>query len=139
MRALAAFAVNLLLATAPSASPLLVEDAWIRAAPPGAVVLAGYATLRNEGPAAVHVVGASSDDFERVEIHEMSMHDGVMRMRALERVEVPAQDAIALAPGGTHLMLHEPRRALAAGDKVVIELRDSGGGATSATFEVRAP
>ena len=138
MRIVAAIVLVVLAASA-SASPLVVESAWIRAAPPGAVVLAGYAMLRNDGNATVEIVAASSDDFTRVELHEMSMHDGVMRMRALDRAAVPAQGTLDLAPGGMHLMLHGPKRALVPGDRVEIVLRDASGVEHAATFEVRAP
>lgn len=137
MRFVAAIVLAMLAGTT-SASPLVVESAWIRAAPPGAVVLAGYATLGNAGDAAVEIVAAASGDFARVELHEMSMRDGVMRMRALDRIEVPAGGNLELAPGGTHLMLHEPKRPLAPGDRVGVVLRDAHGGEHATTFEVRA-
>lgn len=138
MRFVVAVVFAMLAATA-AASSLVVESAWIRAAPPGAVVLAGYATLGNESDATVEIVAATSGDFARVELHEMSMREGVMRMRALDRAVVPARGTLDLAPGGTHLMLHEPKRALVPGDRVEIVLRDASGVDHVATFEVRAP
>ena len=87
-----ALLLPILLAAMPSAAAgdLEVRDAWIRAAPPGAVVLAGYATIENRGEATVRLVDASSSGFARVEFHEMRMADGMMKMRRLESVEVPA-------------------------------------------------
>lgn len=109
--------IALLFATA-TAAPELVGG-WIREAPPNAKVLAGYGELRNHGARLV-VTGAHSADFERVEIHQMSMAGGVMKMRALERVELAPGEELALEPGATHLMLIGPKRALHAGDRVEI-------------------
>ncbi|HET7844348.1 MAG TPA: copper chaperone PCu(A)C [Xanthomonadales bacterium] len=128
-----------LLAWAPfaHADGLTIEDAWIRAAPPGADVLAGYATLRNGGEASLTITGARSADFARVELHEMRMDGGVMRMRPLSGVAIAPRGNVSLAPGGTHFMLLEPKRALKVGDVVEVELLEASGAAHAARFEVR--
>lgn len=134
-----AFLLPILLAAMPSAADdvLVVRDAWIRAAPPGAVVLAGYATIENPGEANVRLVDASSSGFARVEFHEMRMADGMMKMRRLESVDVPAGKSVAFAPGSDHLMLHEPKRPIAKGDRIELDLVDEAGGRTRVTFDVR--
>lgn len=131
-----AFAL-LLVAGTVQAAGLVFEDPWIRAAPPGADVLAGYATLRNDGDAALTITGGRSPDFERVELHEMTMAGGVMKMRALGGIALAAHGDVRLAPGGTHLMLVEPKRALKIGDVVEVELVDASGAAHAARFVVR--
>ena len=134
-----ALLLPILLAAMPSAAAdgLEVRDAWIRAAPPGAIVLAGYATIENRGAGTVRLIDASSSAFARVEFHEMRMADGLMKMRRLESVDVPAGQSVAFAPGSDHLMLHEPRHAIAKGDRIELELVDDAGGRTRVTFEVR--
>lgn len=131
-----AFALLLVAGTAQAAG-LVFEDPWIRAAPPGADVLAGYATLRNDGDAALTITGGRSADFERVELHEMTMAGGVMKMRALGGIALAAHGDVRLAPGGTHLMLIQPKRALKIGDVVEVELVDASGAAHGARFTVR--
>lgn len=121
MKRLVALALLLVLPLADAADPK-VERAWIREAPPNASALAGFAAIEG-GSRDDAVVGASSPDFGRVEIHEMSMEDGVMKMRALETLDLPAGSRVTLAPGGEHLMLLEPRRSFAAGDKVQVTLQ----------------
>jgi copper(I)-binding protein len=124
MRILSALLLVLAFATAAvAASAPTIERAWIREAPPGAAVLGGYMSIEG-GSRDVAIVAARSDDFARVEIHEMEMVEGVMKMRAIESLEVSAGARVTLAPGGEHLMLFEPRRALVAGDtvRVVFEL-----------------
>lgn len=99
----------------PSASPAaapttttigpLVEDAWVRAVPPGARMTAGYLTVYNPGPDALVIVGAESPLFGSVEMHGTVTVDGMARMRQQETVTVPAGEAVAFEPGGLHLML----------------------------------
>jgi copper(I)-binding protein len=127
----------LLLALPALAGELAVRDAWIRAAPPGAVVLAGYATLENTGDAAMRIVAVESNAFARAELHSMRSVDGIMRMRPLDAIEVGAGATVALAPGANHLMLREPKRTLAKGERVEIEFVDEDGTRTAAVFEVR--
>lgn len=129
----------LLPAARASAGGLEVRDAWIREAPPTAAVLAGYAELANGGDAPLRVVGASSAGFRAVELHEIRMDQGVMRMRALESVVVPARGSVRLAPGGDHLMLLDPARPLAAGDRVGIRFEVEGAAPVLVEFEVRRP
>ena len=117
--------------------PLQFRDGWVRSAPPTAKVLAAYGTLHNPGDRALVVTGARSPDFDRAALHEMSMEQGVMRMRELQRVEVAARSDVALEPGARHLMLYGPKRPLKAGDRVVLELSLQDGGSASATLEVR--
>ncbi len=107
------------LAATASAEDLTIDRAWVRLAPPGAQAMAGFMAVTG-GLRDVVIESASSADFAQVEIHEVSMTDGVMQMRALPELEVPAGARVTLAPGGEHLMLIDPRRELAAGDKVKI-------------------
>lgn len=91
-------------ADAPSGT-LVARDAWIRETPPGRTLSAGYLTLVNAGPEPLTLIRASSDGAERVEFHDHSHVDGMMRMRRVDEVEVPAGGSVTFAPGGLHLML----------------------------------
>jgi hypothetical protein len=136
MKRLAAIALVMFLPLAHAADPK-VAKAWIREAPPNASALAGFVSLEG-GSRDDALVSASSPDFGRVEIHEMSMQDGVMKMRALEALELPAGAHVTLAPGGEHLMLLEPKRALVAGDKVGVTLEFRRADPIEVVFEVAA-
>lgn len=127
---LLAFATAAAAASAPT-----IDRAWIREAPPGAPAMGGFMSIEG-GSRDVAIVGAHSDDFGRVELHEMEMVDGVMKMRAIESLEVPAGARVTLAPGGEHLMLFEPRRELAAGDTVRIVFELSRGDPLEVDFAV---
>lgn len=82
-----------------------VSHPWTRATPRAAPVGAGYMTVVNTGEAPDRLVGATSASSEKVEIHEMSMDGGVMKMREIEGgLPLAAHGRIELKPGGHHLM-----------------------------------
>jgi copper(I)-binding protein len=127
---LLAFATAAAAASAPT-----IDRAWIREAPPGAATMAGFMSIEG-GSRDVAIVAARSEDFGRVEIHEVETVDGVMKMRAIESLEVPAGARVTLTPGGEHLMLFEPRRALVAGDTVRIVFELSRGDPLEIDFKI---
>lgn len=132
-------ALLLALALLPVAQAQQFEDAWIREAPPGAEVMAGYVTIHVRANVSTALTSARSADFARVEIHEMTMTDGMMRMRPLEKIGLPASRIVELVPGGRHLMLFEPKRPLRAGDRVTLDLVLDDGSRHAVEFEVRKP
>lgn len=78
-------------------------DAWARAS--AARTGAAYLTLANRGSEADTLIEVRSPMAERVEIHDMTMEDMVMRMRKLDSLPVAAGASVELAPGGKHIML----------------------------------
>lgn len=120
-----------------AAGHLVIDGAWIRTAPPGAMMLAGYANLRNDGDAPVVVTAADSADFGAVSLHESVEEDGVARMRPIDRVEVKPGASVVFAPGGKHLMLMRPKRELKPGDSVKIHISTQTGVSVDANFVVR--
>lgn len=105
------------------AGPLTIDRAWSRATPPAAKVGAGYLVVTNGGQTPDRLTAASSPAAGRVEVHEMQMDGGVMRMRELAQgLAVPPGATVELKPGGYHLMLMELRAPLAAGATVPVTL-----------------
>lgn len=135
--AAAALALSVTASVLAAEPELALLDGWVREAPPTAKVLAGFGRLHNPGDRAIVVVSGTSPDFEHVEIHEMSMAGGVMRMRALPRLEIPARSDAVLEPGARHLMLIGPKHPLKAGDSVEVELAGEGGASIHAKLVVR--
>jgi periplasmic copper chaperone A len=129
---------SLVALSASAAGHLTVRGAWIRQAPPGATVLAGYAELHNDGDAPLRVTGGASPAFAEVSIHESIETDGVSRMRAVTAIDISPGHSERLEPGGKHLMLMHPQRALVADNVVVISLRLADGSTVNARFLVRA-
>jgi len=103
-------------------SQVSVAGAWARPTAPGQQVGGGYLTLRSSS--ADRLLGASTPRAARVEFHAMAMQGDVMVMRQLDAIELPAGQAVALAPGGRHLMLVGLKGgALKVGDKLPLTLR----------------
>lgn len=119
------------------AEPLTVSGAWVREGPPTTAVLAAYMQIDNPGAQDLTLVGASSAQFETVEIHRTEVVDGVARMIQQERLTVPAGGGVSLEPGGLHLMLIQSRQPLTQGDVVDIRLRLEDGTEIPVGAEVR--
>lgn len=113
-----------------------ITGGWVRLAP-GMPMGGGFAVLRNACPRPVEMVGASSPDFGDVSLHETRIDRGMSRMRAVKRVPVKAGGTVELRPGGLHVMLMKPRRALRPGDRVRVDLRLADGRTVGADFPVR--
>jgi hypothetical protein len=129
-------AAALMLAATPASSgtyelgALVLDTPWVRATPPGAEVAGGYVTITNTGEHAARLVGGEASFAGRVEIHEMTMADGVMRMRPLaDGLVVPPGETVPLEPGGYHVMFMELVEPLIAGETVRATLTFADAGA----------
>ena len=116
-----------------------VFDAWIRAAPPGATMMAGYATLKNSGDEPLTLLTVQSDAFRLTSLHETIVDRDVSKMREIHRLVVEPGTEVRLAPGGKHLMLMQPRHAIAVGDKVQVIFLLADGTRVETYFDVLAP
>lgn len=84
---------------------LTINDPYARSTPPSAPVGGGFMTITNHGKAADQLITGTSSFAEAVEIHEMVMVDGVMKMGQVEGgLEIPAGETVALKPGSYHIM-----------------------------------
>lgn len=119
-----------------AAEAVTVGNAWARATAPGQKTAGAYMELVSATDATL--VGVETPVAARAKLHSMSMDGGVMRMRALERVDLPARKAVKLAPGGVHVMLVDIKQPLKAGDKVPLTLTVRGAGAALSTIKVEA-
>jgi copper(I)-binding protein len=116
-----------------------IDHPWTRATPGGAKVAGGYITIENFGSKPDRLIGGAFDASERVELHEMTVSDGVMRMRALPTgIELPAGRRIEMKPGGYHIMFLELRRPLKQGEKISGSLVFERAGTVTVEFQVDA-
>ncbi|MGD9602724.1 MAG: copper chaperone PCu(A)C [Gammaproteobacteria bacterium] len=132
----AAWPLALVFTGASACEGLVASATWIRAAPPGSKMLAGYGTLRNDGPAPLAITAVEGAGFGHVMLHETVLRDGQARMIAHDVLEIGPGGTATLAPGGLHLMLMHPAAALGEQDRVVLEFR-CGDAHTPVTFVVR--
>lgn len=134
---LASFVVALALAAAAHAAGIEARGAWIRATPPGATTAAGYVTLSNHG-LSDRLIGGRTAAAADVQVHEMSMAGGIMRMRPLPGgLAIGASQTVSLAPAGKHLMLLGLKGPLKPGQHVRIVLRFQRAGDVAVDFTVR--
>ena len=98
-----------------------VSSAWARATVPGQTGTGAFMSIvaKDGGK----LLGAASPVAGVVELHEMSMDNNVMKMRAIPTLDLPAGREVQLKPGGYHVMLLDLRRPLKVGEKVQLELR----------------
>ncbi|MEM9989746.1 MAG: copper chaperone PCu(A)C, partial [Pseudomonadota bacterium] len=121
--------------TAPTA--IEVEANFVRAPSVGAPATAGYLTLT--AAEADALISATTDMAETMELHTMTMNNGVMSMRPVSEIELPAGTPVELKPGGLHLMLMNPKDELASLDEVDITLNFENAAPVVVTLPVRQP
>ena len=120
------------------AGDLVISQAWSRATPGGAKVAGAYLTIANKGSTADRLVSGSADVAGHVEIHEMAMEGGVMKMRALEKgLAIEPGKTVKLAPGGYHVMLMDLKSPLKQGDKVPVNLQFEKAGKVNLSLDVQ--
>ena len=103
-----------------NAATPIITDAWVKTTVTGGSVSAAYMNIKSATP--LKLVKAESPVAGMVEIHDMKMNDGVMEMKALDAVNVPADKLVKLAPAGMHVMLMKVKKPINKGDKVPLTL-----------------
>ncbi|NCT84457.1 MAG: copper chaperone PCu(A)C [Comamonadaceae bacterium] len=129
------FASALFLSLAAQAQ-VKIDDPWVRATVAPQKATGAFMQLTSAQPA--KVVAASSPVAAVVEIHEMKMEDGVMKMRAVDALALPAGQAVALKPGSYHVMLMGLKAPIKAGETVPLTLTVEGEEKQRSTVEVKA-
>jgi periplasmic copper chaperone A len=130
------FVALLLLVGAASAQtgPVEVKNAWARATPGKAETGAAYLTIQAATPD--RLIAVSTPVADKAEPHEMTMQGGVMRMRSLATIDLPAGQAVVLKPGATHIMLVGLKQPLRVGDSFPLTLEFEKAGKREVTVVV---
>ncbi|NEW87175.1 copper chaperone PCu(A)C [Rhodopseudomonas sp. WA056] len=143
IRSVASVAIATVLSTAAvqaaevKAGDLVISKSWSRATPGGAKVAGGFLTIENKGSSADRLVAGSADIAGKVEIHEMSMDNGVMKMRPLDNgLAIEPGKTVTLMPGSYHIMLMDLKGPLKQGDKVPVTLEFEKAGKVQLTLDV---
>lgn len=129
--------VGLLTACSQVSGEVSLSDAWARATAPGQVVGAAYLTLQSAHGSTL--VSTESPAAERVEIHSMTMNDGVMRMRKMDALPLPAGEVVKLEPGGFHLMLFDLKQPLKVGENLEFLLHFKDNAGKTSTIKLTVP
>jgi len=118
----AALASGTALADEYRAKTLRISNAFARATPPGAKVAGAFMSIENQGKETDRLVSASSPVAGLVEIHEMAMDGGLMKMRAVKVIDLKPGATVELRPGGYHVMLEDLKQPLKQGEQVPVLL-----------------
>jgi hypothetical protein len=90
---------------------------------PGRAATVAYMEIENHTAKPVTLDAVSSPAFGRAEFHETTIADGIASMRPLAAVVIEAGSQLKFAPGGKHIMLIDPVKALLPGSHIQLELR----------------
>ena len=121
MQHLALSALLLALASAPTLAQTSVQDPWVRGTVAGQKATGAFMQITSAQGG--KLLAISSPAAGVAEIHEMKMEGSTMQMRALPGgLDLPAGSAVALKPGGYHVMLLDLKAPLKAGDTVDLQL-----------------
>lgn len=105
------------------AGDLVIADAWTRATAPTARNGGAFMTITNKGSQPDRLVAASTPASERTELHTHRMDNGMMMMRPVEGgIDVPANGAAELKPGGLHVMMLGLKQPLVEGETIPVTL-----------------
>ena len=137
---LAACLATLLVACLPlngmAATPeLVVDDPYVRLAPPNAPASGAFMVIRNTANADRKLLRAESPAAKTVELHTHINDNGVMKMREVTQIEIKAHGQTELKPGSYHVMLINLTQPLKEGDTVPITLKFDDG----STQQIAAP
>ncbi len=100
---------------------ITIDHPWARATAAHQANGAAYLVVDNGGEAD-RILGAASPVAARVELHNHIDDNGVMRMRHVDSIDLPAGETTALAPGGLHIMLFELGAPLVEGESFPLTL-----------------
>jgi copper(I)-binding protein len=102
------------------ASDIETSGGWIRATAPGQDQAGADLSIISKQSATI--IGASSPACNAVQLHTMKGENGMMRMREVNAIELPAGKRVNLRESGYHLMLIGLKAPLKEGETVPVTL-----------------
>jgi copper(I)-binding protein len=108
-----------------ASSEITVAKGYIKASIPGSDITAAYMTISNASNKAMTLQKISSTISNRIEIHEHTMADGMMRMRQVAEITIGANSKVVLQPSGLHLMIFSLEQKITEKDVIPLTLHFS--------------
>jgi copper(I)-binding protein len=131
--------ISALLITAlsmPAFAQVSVTDPWVRATVAQQKATGAFMSITSaQGGRLVEV---KSPVAGIIEIHEMKMENDVMKMRAIDGLDLPAGKPVALGPNGYHVMLIDLKRPMLTGESVPLTLVVEGKDKKRENIEIKA-
>jgi copper(I)-binding protein len=116
---------------------LKIDHPWARATPKGASIGGGYMTITNTGTAPDRLIGGSTNVSNAFEVHEMSMDNGVMKMRMLAKgLEIKPGQSVTFKPGSYHVMFMGLKQPLVEGQRFKATLQFEKAGKVDVDFVI---
>jgi len=100
------------------ASDIVVKDMYVRAVPPNLQNSASFMKIKNKSNKDIYLIGAKSSGAKTLELHEHKMNNGMMVMRQVKHIKIPANGMIELKPAGFHVMFIGLNKIFKKGDSV---------------------
>jgi copper(I)-binding protein len=118
---------------------ITVSEAWVKPTIPGTENGAGYFIIRNEGTAAVTLVGVKTEASRAAEVHQHVMNEeGMMRMRRVPELTISAGEQVVFQPGSYHVMFFGVKNPFRVGESVAFQLEFTDADALDVVAEVRS-
>jgi copper(I)-binding protein len=136
-RILSFFIIVLVTSCAQASDNIVISNAWVRATAPGQEVGAAYMTLQSARDTTL--IKTESAAAGSVEIHSMTMDNGVMKMRKMDALPLSAGKPAKLEPGSFHLMLFDLKKPLKAGGQVEFTLHFKDGAGKASEMKLSVP
>ncbi len=114
-----------------------IKNAYVREVPPGMPTSASFLTLQNSSDAEISLTKVTGSIAKNIELHEHTHKNGMMEMRQVDKINIPANSSVELKPGGYHIMLIGLTKKIKSGDKVKLTLEFSNETKKEITVEVK--
>ena len=116
---------------------VLVKSGYARESIPGTSISSAYMAVSNLSEKNIRLISASSDVSDRIEIHEHTMSDGLMRMRQRDYVEILAKETTLFQPSGLHLMIFDLKRPLKSKENIIITLHFDDQSSIDVSYDIK--
>ncbi|PSU34017.1 copper chaperone PCu(A)C [Photobacterium lutimaris] len=115
---------------------LQIDQPWSKQVPPTSQVAAAFFNVMNHSNNNDELLSASSPIAEKTELHAHMHEDGMMKMREVEIIDIPAHDLQALKPGGYHIMFFNLKEVPQLGESFSLTLTFKNAGSVEIDVKV---
>lgn len=115
---------------------LKFENPYIRLMPPQTKVSAAFVKIKNLSDKDIDLIEVSSKISGLIELHIHALEEGVMAMRKVDKMTIPAKGELVLKPKSNHLMLFKLQKDLKENDQHVLKLKFSNKKVEEVSFKV---
>ncbi len=120
-----------------TATEIVINDPWVRSAPPNAPALGLFMQINNNTNHDIKLLSVNVSGYKRIELHKTVVQGDMMKMVKQEFMPIPAKGKLHLKPGSWHIMLISPESVLRKGDTVMIDLVFDNGLSKTVRAQVR--